>query len=87
MLKFSIATLEEELLLIQGLNKSTGRTAGVYPELKNPTWHLEHGIDLSHLLLTTLENFGYSSYEDEVIVQCFDHEELSSHSLVCLQCT
>ncbi len=75
-LKFSIATLEEEILLIQGLNKSTGRTAGIYPELKDPAWHLEHGIDMSHLLLTALESFGYTSADDDVIVQSFDAAEL-----------
>ncbi len=75
-MRFPIATLEEELTLIQGLNKSTGRTAGIYPEIKDPAWHLTHGIDLSHMLLTTLERFGYTSADDDVFVQSFDAEEL-----------
>lgn len=31
--RFEIATLAEELQLIQGLNHSTGRVAGIYPEI------------------------------------------------------
>src|SRR4051812_7315360 len=31
---FQISSLEEELQLIQGLNRSTGRAVGIYPELK-----------------------------------------------------
>jgi glycerophosphoryl diester phosphodiesterase len=31
--------LEEELQLNQGLNKTSGRVAGIYPEIKQPAWH------------------------------------------------
>lgn len=75
-LKFRISTLEEELLLVQGLNKSTGRVVGIYPEIKDPAWHHEHGIDLSHLLLTMLESFGYTEKDHDAFVQCFDPREL-----------
>src|SRR5262245_31828658 len=34
-----VSTLATELKLIQGLNKSMGRTVGVYPEIKDPHWH------------------------------------------------
>jgi glycerophosphoryl diester phosphodiesterase len=51
---FGIATLEQELRLVQGLNRSMGRTIGIYPEIKHPRWHAEHGIDLGQLLLGEL---------------------------------
>lgn len=73
---FGIATLEEELRLIQGLNRSMRRTVGVYPEVKDPLWHRKHGIDLAKLLLAELRAFGYSSAEDPAFVQCFDAAEL-----------
>ena len=38
---FRIATLEEELALIAGLNRSMGRSVGIYPEIKDPQWHRE----------------------------------------------
>src|SRR5688500_11476691 len=44
---FELSTFEEELQLIQGLNRSTGRVAGIYPEIKQPKWHRAHGHDIS----------------------------------------
>ena len=48
---FGIATLAEELEMIQGLNRSTGRDVGIYPEIKAPAWHHENGFDLSVAVL------------------------------------
>jgi glycerophosphoryl diester phosphodiesterase len=76
LMEFRISTFDEELRLIQGLNHSTGRDVGVYPEIKDPALHAEKNIDLAHLLLTMLEDFGYRSREDNVFVQCFDAGEL-----------
>jgi glycerophosphoryl diester phosphodiesterase len=74
---FGIATLEEELLLIQGLNRSMGRTAGIYAEIKDPKWHRRHGVDLARLLLAELRGLGYSNENDPAFVQCFDAAELA----------
>jgi glycerophosphoryl diester phosphodiesterase len=73
---FGIATLSDELRLIQGLNRSTGRAVGVYAEIKEPAWHRAHGIDLTALLLAELAEFGYSRATDLAFVQCFDAAEL-----------
>jgi len=73
---FGIATLMDELRLITGLNKSTGRTVGIYCEIKEPAWHHAHGIDLAALLLRELATFGYSRAADPAFVQCFDSNEL-----------
>ena len=71
-----IATLAEELRLIHGLNRSTGRTVGIYAEIKRPDWHRRQGVDLAHLLLAELAAFGYARPEQAAFVQCFDAEEL-----------
>jgi glycerophosphoryl diester phosphodiesterase len=71
-----IATLDDELRLIHGLNQSTGRAVGVYSEIKSPRWHREHGIDLASLLLAKLQAFGYSQSDHAAFVQCFDASEL-----------
>jgi glycerophosphoryl diester phosphodiesterase len=71
-----IATLDEELALIQGLNRSTGRAVGVYPEIKAPQWHHAHDIDLARLLVDKLRSFGYSRPDHRAFVQCFDPKEL-----------
>jgi glycerophosphoryl diester phosphodiesterase len=74
--RFRIATLADEIALVQGLNRSTGRQVGIYPELKDPAWHRRNGIDLSALLLERLRTDGYRRREDPVFVQCFDAAEL-----------
>ena len=74
--RFGISTLKEEINLIQELNRMTGRTTGIYTELKNPAWHREHDIDLAVGVLEILSEAGYSSAEDSAYVQCFDATEL-----------
>ena len=70
-----ILTLGEEIRLIQGLNKSTGREAGIYPEIKLPAWHRRQGKDISRIVLQTLSRHGYTERDDRVYVQCFDADE------------
>lgn len=74
--RFSIATLAEEIEMIQGLNKASDREVGIYPEIKRPAWHRNEGVDVSVLLLDTLREYGYSSKEHAVFVQCFDAAEV-----------
>ncbi len=72
-----IATLDEELELIDGLNRSMHRRVGIYPEIKAPSWHRRHGVDLARLLIEKLDAHGYRSAADPVFVQCFDATELA----------
>ena len=73
---FRLHTLEEELDLIQGLNRSTGRRAGVYAEIKDPEWHEQHDFPLGDRLIETLRAFGYRTEADAFYVQCFSAPEL-----------
>lgn len=73
---FQIPTLEEELQLIQGLNESTGRQVGIYPEIKQPAWHRAEGHDVSRIVLPILEKYGYKTREDCCYIQCFEYEEV-----------
>ncbi|MES2693559.1 MAG: glycerophosphodiester phosphodiesterase [Verrucomicrobiota bacterium] len=73
---YQISTLEEELQLIHGLNRSTGRVAGIYPELKQPTWHRENGVDLSRVVLPILARYGYATKADLCFLQCFELTEI-----------
>lgn len=70
-----VLTLGEEIRLIQGLNKSTGRDAGIYPEIKSPTWHRKQGKDISRIVLAELNAHGYTEHSDNVYVQCFEGAE------------
>jgi glycerophosphoryl diester phosphodiesterase len=74
--EFRIATLEEEYQFIQGLNRSTGRVVGVYPELKQPKWHREQGRDISQTVLPILARYGYATREAPCFLQCFELTEI-----------
>jgi len=73
---FRISTLAEEIELIQGLNRTTGRRVGIYPEIKAPAFHRRAGRDISRAVLEVLKAYGYRDRSDPIFVQCFDPEEL-----------
>jgi glycerophosphoryl diester phosphodiesterase len=73
---FQISTFEEELQLIQGLNRSTGRVAGIYPEIKQPKWHRAQGHDLSRAVLAVLARYSYATKNEACYLQCFEWAEL-----------
>jgi glycerophosphoryl diester phosphodiesterase len=74
--RFFIPTLAEEIELVQGLNKATGRQVGIYPEIKLPSFHRACGKDISRIVLKTLADYGYVDRHDRVFLQCFDADEL-----------
>lgn len=73
---FRIATLEEELDLLDGLARSTGRRAGVYPEIKQPAWHRREGHDPTPIIAEVLRRRGLDGKDAACFVQCFEAEEL-----------
>ena len=73
---FLIPTLEEELQLIQGLNKTCGRVAGIYPEIKQPSWHRKQGHDISRIVVPILRRYGYATKQAPCWIQCFEPDEV-----------
>lgn len=73
---FRIPTFEEEIDLIEGLNQTTGRQAGIYPEIKSPAWHRKQGADISSAVLKVLEKRGYNDKAARCFVQCFEWPEI-----------
>jgi glycerophosphoryl diester phosphodiesterase len=73
---FRVPTLREEIALIQGLNRSTGRDVGVYVEPKSPAWHRAEGRDLLAAVVGVLAEFGYQGRADKAFLQSFDFESL-----------
>ena len=71
---FQIPTLEEELKLIQGLNKSTGGNVGVYVEVKEPAFYAREGKDITGAVIDMLTRYGYNSPEAKSILQIFDYD-------------
>jgi glycerophosphoryl diester phosphodiesterase len=73
---FRVPTLREEIALIQGLNRSTGRDVGVYVEPKSPAWHRAEGRDLLAAVVGVLAEFGYEGRDDKAFLQSFDFNSL-----------
>ena len=74
--KFQIPTLEEVLDLAKTEGAKAGRTVGVYPETKHPTYHAKLGLPLEDRLLTILAKYGYTTKASPVIVQSFEVSNL-----------
>ncbi|QIM62046.1 glycerophosphodiester phosphodiesterase [Pasteurellaceae bacterium Orientalotternb1] len=73
---FRIHTFEDEIEFIQGLEKSTGKKIGIYPEIKAPWLHHQEGKDIALETLKVLKKYGYDSKDDRVYLQTFDFNEL-----------
>ena len=73
---FQVPTLQEEIELIQGLNKSTGKNIGIYPEIKSPEFHRAEGKDLSSAVVSVLKDYGYTNKQAKVFLQTFSFDEL-----------
>lgn len=74
--KFQIPTFDEVLDLAKAEGSKAGRTVGVYPETKHPTYHANLGLPLEDRLLATLAKYGYTSKGSPVIVQSFEVSNL-----------
>ena len=67
-----VPTFEEAIQLVNGLNRTTGRRVGIYPELKNPGFHRKEGKPMEPIFVRTLRESGYQSADDLIYVQCFE---------------
>lgn len=70
--QFAVPTLREVLDLAKAESARTGRTIGVYPETKHPTFHAAQGLPLEDRLLRILAEYGYTTKASPVIVQSFE---------------
>ena len=70
--RFQIPTFVEVLDLAKAESARVGRTVGVYPETKHPTYHAALGLPLEDRLLATLVQYGYTRKDSPVIVQSFE---------------
>lgn len=76
--QFQIASFEEVLQLREAQSKATGRTIGVYPETKNPTYHLQLTlagripVRMEDEVLRLLNKYGLNAKDAPVFVQSFE---------------
>lgn len=74
--RFAVPSFAEMIELVQGLNERTGRTVGIYPELKAPAWHRAEGKAMEEALLEIVERYGYRESGALIFVQSFEEESL-----------
>ena len=74
--RFDIATLEEIIALAKRKTEETGRTIGIYPETKHPTYHQRIGLPLEERLINALTKAGWNHIGSPVFIQSFEQANL-----------
>lgn len=74
--KFEIVTLEEIIALAKRKSEETGRTIGIYPETKHPTYHQKIGLPLEKRLVDALAKAGWNHRGAPVFIQSFEQANL-----------
>ena len=73
---FQISTFQEMVELVQGLNKSTGKSVGIYSEIKDFAFHLKEGKDLLPVVVKAHNDYGYVEKDSGAVLQSFDSAAL-----------
>jgi glycerophosphoryl diester phosphodiesterase len=74
--RFEIPTFEEVIALAKRMSKKVGRTIGVYPETKHPTYHADLGLPLERRLVKVLRRAGWNDRHAPVFIQSFEQSNL-----------
>ena len=73
---FEIPTLQEIINLAKNKSIAVGRTIGIYPETKHPTYFQSIGLPLEDTLFATLQANGYQGANAPVFIQSFEVSNL-----------
>lgn len=74
--RFTIPTFDELIALVQRESAARGRTIGIYPETKHPSYFHSIGLALEEPLLAALERAGWTDADAPVFIQSFETENL-----------
>ena len=74
--RFGIPTLQEIADLARRESERRGRTIGLYPETKHPTYFRSIGLPLEEPLVATLHAAGYQDVDAPVFIQSFEADSL-----------
>ncbi len=73
---YGIPTFSEVIDLAQRARRQHGRTIGVYPETKHPTYHKDRGLALEPKLVAVLKAQGWNRRNAPVFIQSFEVSNL-----------
>lgn len=74
--KYQVATFEEVIQLALKKSKELGRTIGIYPETKHPSYFKAIGLAPEERLLKMLKKYGLDKKESPVFIQSFEVSNL-----------
>jgi glycerophosphoryl diester phosphodiesterase len=74
--QFEIPTLGEIIALAKARSKATGRTIGIYPETKHPSYFASIGLPMEAKLVAELKAVGWSDAKAPVFIQSFEVDNL-----------
>ncbi|BAZ32741.1 glycerophosphoryl diester phosphodiesterase [Cylindrospermum sp. NIES-4074] len=77
---WEIPTLQEIIDLVKSKSAQIGRTIGIYPETKHPSYFKSLGLSLEKPLLATLKATGYQGTDAPVFIQSFEVSNLKELS-------
>ncbi|WP_449257504.1 glycerophosphodiester phosphodiesterase [Bosea sp. (in: a-proteobacteria)] len=70
--QYEIPTFQEVIDLAKAESARSGRTIGIYPETKHPTYHASLGLAFEDKLLDMLEAAGWTGKNSPVFIQSFE---------------
>jgi glycerophosphoryl diester phosphodiesterase len=73
---YRIPSFDEVIALAKRKSAEEGRTIGVYPETKHPTFHQQLGLALEDRLLQVLQRHGWNHRGAPVFIQSFEQANL-----------
>jgi glycerophosphoryl diester phosphodiesterase len=74
--RFEVPTLQEVIDLARAEGRARGRTIGIYPETKHPTYFASIGLPLEEPLVEILKRNKLTDRHDAVFVQSFETANL-----------
>ncbi|WP_406040545.1 glycerophosphodiester phosphodiesterase [Micromonospora sp. NBC_00898] len=74
--KFEVPTFQEVIDLARAESEARGRTIGVYPETKHPSYFASIGLALEEPLVAVLQKNGLTHRNDPVFIQSFETANL-----------
>ncbi|NUU24915.1 MAG: glycerophosphodiester phosphodiesterase [Streptomycetaceae bacterium] len=74
--RFEVPTLQEVVDLARTEGRRVGRTIGIYPETKHPTYFQSIGLPLEEPLVQVLKRNRLTGRNDKVVIQSFETANL-----------
>lgn len=74
--RYQIPTFDEVIELAQAESERRGRTIGIAPETKHPTYHRSIGLPLERRLVRDLDEADWDDADDPVVIQSFETSNL-----------